>query len=533
MSRQGAPSPMRRSQTEANLNTRTRAASPPPQAPNNGRPRSPREANSRPPNRFPKGGGEAAGSNSEPASPVVSPRQHRGRGGTPRRPTRTRAILSSAVERRAPSAEDSLASSSSTGRDVAGSSRDPEQGRGTGRTKRSYNDADASRLEREHKELVRAFGEKCEQLRASHAALMGAELRLAQMEASGASEVMRQRLEAAEAAALSATTAQRDREAELTRRINQLEAENNSLRRGMGLSPQESLEKPAPMIPTLPMAATVQLGQVGDTASSSSSASPTSNDDGEQEEEVEVQVLDLAQQREALLHGGEEEVEVLDDGEDDDEEGEEEEEEGEEEEGEEEAESEGEEEDEEGEEEEEEEAEEVDVAKAGSVFGGAIAATASVPSPFSTSRPETSRSESLKSDSSLTSAEATGASPRPEIVIARGIHGGSPEREGGYSPREGGKGAHAKQLIVAVGAKVSSQVEKTLFSKLPSSVGAPPPNPHMMVRPNPVPPLIGATAGGSRGGSRPNSSGRSGAGLDFLEALARAESQPPTPTSQS
>ena len=172
------------------------------------------------------------------------------------------------------------------------------------------------------------------------------------------------------------------------------------------------------------------------------------------------------------------------------------------------------------------------MAKAGSVFGGAIAATASVPSPFSTSRPETSRSESLKSDSSLTSAEATGASPRPEIVIAGGSHGGSPER-GGYSPREGGKGAHAKQLIAAVDAKVSSQVEKTLFSKLPSSVGAPPPNPHMMVRPNPVPPLIGATAGGSRGGSRPNSSGRSGAGLDFLEALARAESQPPTPTSQS
>ncbi len=78
------------------------------------------------------------------------------------------------------------------------------------------------RVEREYRELVQRYGEKCEQLRAAHAARASFELRLSQFEASGASEVMRQRLAAAEAAAAAADAEVREerrrgeaREAEL------------------------------------------------------------------------------------------------------------------------------------------------------------------------------------------------------------------------------------------------------------------------------------------------------------------------------
>ena len=240
MQRQG--SPLRRSNTEAALPlSRMRPSSPPPQPPNGGRPRSPREGRG---GRFARTQQHDAGGGggSEPASPATSPR----RGG--KFPTAAAAaiavyeeggpVLSSSHEVPPPPSAGGREGSGDRGDRGDRGERGERGTRGGGSNRHHGAGEGAGRLEREHRDLVRAFGEKCEQLRASHAALSGVELRLAQMEAAGASDVMRQRLEAAEAAAeANAVEARaerqrfRAREAELSKLVASLEAQNGALKR--------------------------------------------------------------------------------------------------------------------------------------------------------------------------------------------------------------------------------------------------------------------------------------------------------------
>jgi hypothetical protein len=215
-----------------------RSSSPPPQPPKGGRPSSPRDhsrGNSSGNHRFGRVVQEGtAGSHSEPGSPGQSPRQGDGRGrcqssassaaiavyeecalvlSTPMEPP-TMVTQESASER-----PGVVLANAHPARIIKG-----DRGGGSSRTHSNSGESNG-RMEREHRELVRAFGEKCDQLRLAHASASGAELRLAQMAASGASEVMRQRLEAAEAASASAmreALADRkkceDREAQLRKR---------------------------------------------------------------------------------------------------------------------------------------------------------------------------------------------------------------------------------------------------------------------------------------------------------------------------
>ena len=505
-------SPLRRTQTEANLTgQRQRAASPPPQAPNNGRPRSPRD---KPAARF--RGGEAGSSSDAPASPGTSPRHGGGRG-----VTAVAAAAIAAYEEGGPvfssSASDvpppPLSKQESASRESGGSGGGSGSGhvKGGGGSNRHAGGDGSGRLEKEHKELVRAFGEKCEQLRAAHASLTGVELRLAQMEACGASELMRQRLEAAESAAHAESARQMAREAELTRRIEMLEGENLSLRRELGrpvvvrspssvspsLSPSHSPVKPAPLDSAY-VHAPPQMAAVHSAGRSISTTAHPGGSGGAAAVQAPAQRL-YQPPLDASIAAAEE---AEDDDDDDDGEADDSEEEDDDEE--------------EGEEDDEEEDEEEEMTV--TLPPSALAVSSSV------SSPSTTRSESLNSDSSA--AEATGSSPRPEPLHV--VAGAAGRGDAGAARLLEGD---AKGRLAGMEAKLNTQLEAKLFQKLHS--GQHVPELGLGRDRDPSSQLSQLSRGGSSAHSTGRSAGSGGGGLDFLDRLARAESQPGTPTSQA
>jgi hypothetical protein len=223
-------SPLRRSQTQADFNpggnSRVRSSSPPPQPPKGARPNSPR-GNGSGNHRFSR-----TDSHSEPGSPGQSPRQGDGRGRSQSGVASAAIaayedcalVLSTPLEvPAAPCSQSGAGERPGTAPPLANPGKAAKGDRGGGSSRAGSGESNG-RMEREHRELVRSFGERCEQLRKAHAAASGAELRLAQMAASGASDVMRQRLEAAEA-----TVAEATREAVAERAIR--EAREEELRK--------------------------------------------------------------------------------------------------------------------------------------------------------------------------------------------------------------------------------------------------------------------------------------------------------------
>ena len=140
----------------------------------------------------------------------------------------------------------------------------------------------------------------------------------------------------------------------------------------------------------------------------------------------------------------------------------------------------------------------------------------------------TARSESLNSDDApseaSTSAEATGSSPRPEPLA---VHVAASH---GLDAMENAPGD--KHRVAAIEAKVNSALveQSKLFHKPhqpPYGAGDEGGKPAPLAL---VPELSALSRAGSNAPSA-NSSGRSaGSGVDFLDRLARAESQPVTPT---
>ena len=175
-------SPLKRSQTEAPLTVgKIRANSPLPQPPHAAGRRSPRDGSK---TRFCRAQDFGQGSNSEPTSPATSPRRYGGSGrGIGQPPNFAQSAVAVYQECRCILSSYECLKEARVGN---GSSR--------------HGSENSTRLEREHRELVIAFGKKCEQLRVSHASRSGVELRFSQLEAVGANELMKQRLEAAEAA---------------------------------------------------------------------------------------------------------------------------------------------------------------------------------------------------------------------------------------------------------------------------------------------------------------------------------------------
>ena len=540
---QRQPSPLKRSSTEANL-SRQRSGSPPPQPPTKGRPTSPRDSSTK---RAPKGHG-AESSNSEPASPATSPR----RNGTSRKEgNSTAAQIAIAAYR--DGSEPILSSSEGLGL---------EGKRGGGSSRHHGGEGSSSRLEREHKDLVKAFGDKCEQLRASHAARSGVELRMAQLEAVGSTEVMKQRLEAAEASAKAASSELRaerqrhhEREAELLQLLAQRDKELAALRGGGGVppAPVASSTLPRAPLPHLLAATGAALGgsppgvwKAGGPSSrrssSSSIASGGSPPGGPLPAVARPAPLEVgpaeagsACEEPALLELSSDPLEdtAADDDDDDDEEedgaegaaSEEEEEEGEEEE-EEEEEEEGEEEDEGEEEEEEEELEAEEVAASGtaSLSSGPLI---SPPSSLGISSQGSARSlsEGSLEGSSERNSEPTGASPPP-----------TPQEKPAHRPPLAkplvtGKAERLAAMEAELGAVVEAAVgEKSakLFASMANGGAAPPPprNAHNANNGRPA----GGTGAGAVG--VPPVRGLSQlADDDFLSRLTRAESQPSTPTS--
>ena len=101
----------------------------------------------------------------------------------------------------------------------------------------------------------------------------------------------------------------------------------------------------------------------------------------------------------------------------------------------------------------------------------------------------------------------------------------------------GGKSEATQEKVAALEARMSGIIDAKLHAK----IGQPPPlPPHPVARPAPaarpvgVPDLSLAAAPSSQRsmGGMSNRSAGGGGGLDFLDRLARAESQPATPTSQ-
>ena len=183
---------MKRAGTEANLTGKgKRSESPPPQAPSKGRPTSPRDSSKL---KLSKGQTcDALGSsNSEPVSPLPSPKSE---------VSRLEAYTASAAQAIAAYKDGGPIFSSSEGIAL---DEVVKAKRGGGSSRHHGGEGGSTRLEREHKELVKAFSAKCEELRASHASRNGVELLLAQVYATGAEPLARQRLEAAEATAKAA-----------------------------------------------------------------------------------------------------------------------------------------------------------------------------------------------------------------------------------------------------------------------------------------------------------------------------------------
>ena len=568
-------------------NSRHRSASPPPQPPGKaGRPASPRDngrGNGSGNHRFSRGG-QGHDANSEPGSPATSPR--RGRGQTNVSAAAIAAyedcvpVLSTSVTLEPPP----ISAQSSSGGEGGSSGWERarevlttkggakgEKGAGSSRGNGSDGDGGSKRADREHRELVRAFSEKCEQLRAAHATASGAELRLAQMEAVGATDVMRQRLEAAEAQAATATReaiAERDaresREAELLKRLGTLEAENAKLRAqlveaGLPASPLKA-QSFQPLVPLAPLSSYAALGapspsSVEMRANGAANAYAAKRQQHEEEarrqeheEEGRPQQRQLLEQQQEVVLEPEDEVEDEDDEEmeeeasDEEEESEEEEEEGEEEE------EEGEEEEEdEGEEEEEEEVE------------ASTAKLASVVTLGSPTNSDTVRSESLNSDgtlsnssSSASEAAATGASPRLDSTEHSPER--SPERTsvivaGGaaqYAAAGGEKSAKLQGAIAERANVIQSHIDSKLFDKShpygsvlergpsgrspPGTQGAPAAVPPPASRPAPLALDLSMSRVGT--GTPVRSVGAAAGGVDsasFLDRLSHAESQPATP----
>ena len=154
---QRQPSPMKRAGTEANLTGKgKRSESPPPQAPSKGRPTSPRDSSKL---KLSKGQTcDALGSsNSEPVSPLPSPKSE---------VSRLEAYTASAAQAIAAYKDGGPIFSSSEGIAL---DEVVKAKRGGGSSRHHGGEGGSTRLEREHKELVKAFSAKCEELRASHA----------------------------------------------------------------------------------------------------------------------------------------------------------------------------------------------------------------------------------------------------------------------------------------------------------------------------------------------------------------------------